>query len=112
MPRKPDPFIAQLVAWLGPLGDVTARAMFGGYGLYCDGLMIGIVDEQSFYIKVDDLSREECAAAGMTPFTYQRLGRPVTMNFCRVVAADLADPERLQYWGRLGLAAARRAKRR
>lgn len=35
---------ATLVDELAPLGDVTRRSMFGGHGIFADGVMFGLVD--------------------------------------------------------------------
>ena len=32
-------------------GEIAARSMFGEYGLYCDGKMIGIIGDDQLYIK-------------------------------------------------------------
>jgi DNA transformation protein len=51
-----------------PLGDVRARAMFGGHGLYCDGLFFAALAGNRLYFKVDDESRRDYIARGLAPF--------------------------------------------
>nr|WP_321456630.1 TfoX/Sxy family protein [uncultured Cohaesibacter sp.] len=43
--------IELLLDRLTDAGDVTARKMFGEYGLYCDGVFIGVVCDDNFHIK-------------------------------------------------------------
>ena len=39
-------------------GDVSAKKMFGEYGLYCDGLIFGLVCDNQLYIKPTVAGRE------------------------------------------------------
>jgi len=56
---------AQLVADLAPLGELTARKMFGGFGVFCDGVMFAIVDSQGdCFLRADQATSEEFVAAG------------------------------------------------
>jgi hypothetical protein len=38
---------------LAPLGRVTMRRMFGKTGVFCDGVMLGMVTENTLYFRVD-----------------------------------------------------------
>src|SRR5215216_5842628 len=53
---------------LSGAGTVTARAMFGGVGLYCQGLFFGLIDDDTLYLKVDDATRPEFERLGSQPF--------------------------------------------
>ena len=53
---------------LAALGDITSRVMFGGVGLYRQGVIFGIVFGDRLYLKVDDRSRHAYLARGMEPF--------------------------------------------
>src|SRR5262249_28950041 len=57
-----------VVAQLEELGDVTARAMFGGIGLYRDGVFFGIIAGDVLYLKVDDANRLDFERRGAQPF--------------------------------------------
>ena len=102
-------FVAFVVDQLGPLGGVRARAMFGGYGVYCDDLMFALVVDDRLYLKVDDQTRGEFLARGLTPFTYLRQGREQTLGFHLAPEEGFDDPEELIRWARQALAVARRA---
>ncbi|MCP4329364.1 MAG: TfoX/Sxy family protein [Alphaproteobacteria bacterium] len=107
---KPNEFVEFLLEQLAPLGPVTARAMFGGHGIYLDGAMFGIVDGDGFYIKGDDLNRASLEDAGMDRFAYESKGRPMTMSYYAVPGDALDEPEVLLPWVESAIAAARRAK--
>ena len=53
---------------LSAAGAVTARSMFGGVGLYCQGLFFGLIDDDTLYLKVDDATRPEFERLGSQPF--------------------------------------------
>jgi DNA transformation protein len=59
-----DYVIDQLAAW----GEVSARKMFGGAGLYRDETMFGLIADDVAYLKVDDSNREDFVRAGASPF--------------------------------------------
>ncbi len=49
-------------------GRVTARKMFGGMGLYLQGMFFALIASDILYFKVDDTNRPDYEAAGMGPF--------------------------------------------
>ena len=86
--------------------------MFGGFGLYCDGLFFALVAEETLYLKVDDDNRPAYLAQGLTPFTYSmKDGRLATMNYYPLPAEVLEDQASLLQWARAALAVALRAKK-
>ena len=99
-----------LVDQLAPLGDARGRPMFGGYGVYLDGLIIGIIAFDSFYLKVDDENRPDFEAAGSTPFSYDtKAGTNTITAYWEVPADILEDPDQLRAWALKALAVSRRA---
>ena len=77
MANTPD-FIAHVLELMRPAGRASARAMFGGHGLYVDGLIVGIVVEDVLYLKTDDETRGAYVKrrAGSRSATRRRRGRP------------------------------------
>ena len=75
---------------LEPVGGVAARRMFGGHGLFRDGVMFAIVAADTLYFKVDDHNLADFEAAGAPPFTYAREGRRIALSY-REVPADVVD---------------------
>ena len=105
-----------LVAWveeaMAPVGRVTRRAMIGGATLYCDGTVFAIVVADALWFKADAASEAEWDAAGAERFSYQRGGKPATMNYRRAPDAVFDDADDLRRWGCLALAAGARAPQR
>jgi DNA transformation protein len=73
-PTMTPPFVKYILDLLSDLGEVRSRAMFGGYGIYYDNVMIGLIANSVFYLKVDDGNRGPFEAKGSQPFTYHRKG--------------------------------------
>ncbi|MBE9159617.1 TfoX/Sxy family protein [Nodosilinea sp. LEGE 06152] len=100
-----------VVNHLNQVAPVTARAMFGGYGLYCEGTMFALIAHETLYLKVNATNQEHFTEAGMGPFTYDRNGKPATMSYYQLPTAVYDDLERLQEWIEVSVAIARQAKR-
>ena len=89
-------FIAYQLAGFGP---VTIRNMFGGAGIYADGVMFGLLADDVLYLKADEASARAFAAEGMGPFTYQPDGKPpVAMSYWEVPPRLLEEPDELAEW--------------
>lgn len=100
------PFVQELLDSWGP---VSARRMFGGHGLYHEGLMFAIVMNQQLYLKVDDQNRPDFEALGLTPFTYPMKGKDVALSYWAAPDAVFDDPQEAVQWARSAWDAALRA---
>ncbi len=101
-----------LVDELAPLGPVAVRRMFGGGGVFIDGLMLALISDDRLYFKVDDVLRPRFEAAGLQPFVYARkTGKPVVMSFWQAPEDVFDDADALRDWASYALAAARRAQK-
>lgn len=93
---------------LAPLGLARARPMFGGWGVYIDGVIVGIIADDILYLKVDDGNRPDFEAAGVEPFTYRGKGKAMVMSYWECPADVLEEPEALRTWSLRALGASRR----
>ena len=94
---------------LGRVTPVTARSMFGGVGLYAEGLFFALIAEDRLYFKVDDTTRLEFERLSMEPF--RPFGEDTAMSYFEVPADVMEDPMQLAPWMRKALDVATRAKR-
>ena len=102
-----DPeYIKELFSAFGP---VSVRRMFGGAGIFADGLMIGLIADDEIYLKADGQTLPSFEAEGMQPFTYGAKSRRVVMSYWRMPARLFDDPDALAQWVRAALGAAQRA---
>lgn len=103
-----EEFIDYVMELLGPFGTVRTRRMFGGYGVYLDGLMFAIVSQDTLYLKADEMNRVEFEQAGCESFGYARKGKRATLNFFRTPEEAMESPELMLPWARTAYAAALR----
>lgn len=96
---------------LGRVTRVTAKRMFGGVGIYADGLFFALMDDAALWLKVDDTNRPDFTALGLGPFEPDGPGGP-TMQYYPVPEEVLEDPETLRPWVEKALEVARRAKKK
>jgi DNA transformation protein len=104
-----DSFAEFLREQLAPLGRVTLRRMFGKTGVFCDGLMFGMVTDNTLYFRVD--GQNEAAfqeAASLPPLSYEKKDSTIDLAFWRAPERLFDEPDELVAWARLALAAARR----
>lgn len=107
---KRSEFVAYIQEMLGLDWPSTARAMFGGYGLYREGLMCGLVADDTLYLKTDDANRAEFEAAGSEPFVFTaKDGKQMAMSYWLLPESALEDRDELIQWMDIGFAAALRA---
>ncbi|OSQ36153.1 TfoX/Sxy family protein [Thalassospira mesophila] len=61
-------FVTMVADLLSPLGQITAKRLFGGWGLYCDGTVFALVFKDVLFLKADDLCRTRFEAKDLPPF--------------------------------------------
>ena len=105
-----DEDIVWFIELLAPLGRITARRMFGGTGLYADGLIVGLEVDGAIYLKTDDGTQSKFADAGCAPFVYEGKHKPITMRYWTVPDEALDSSEAMRPWAVLALEAARRSE--
>jgi DNA transformation protein len=91
-----------------PLGPIAARAMFGGYGLYFDGMIIGVIIDEALYLKADAQTQGDFEAAGCAPFVYDMKGAPLTLSYWSLPDEAMDSPQAMRPWAERAIAAARR----
>ncbi|MFO1219064.1 MAG: TfoX/Sxy family protein [Burkholderiaceae bacterium] len=110
MPAPPA-LVAHCLELLAPLGAARSRRMFGGWGLYVDGLFIALISGEALYLKADDQTRAAFERAGSEPFTYASRDRGmVTLGYWSAPDEAMDSPQAMQPWARLALASAVRAQ--
>jgi DNA transformation protein len=104
--------VRELFAGFGP---VSVRRMFGGAGIWSDGLMFAIEFDGILYLRVDEASLADFEREGSKPFVYPRaktpgkIGRP-SRAFWRLPERLYDDPDELAVWANRALAIAERKK--
>jgi DNA transformation protein and related proteins len=106
-----DSFVEFLKEQLAPLGQISVRCMFGGAGIYCDGVMFALLDDTTLYFKTDETNRPDFEAEGLGPFTYEtKHGRNTIMSYWRVPERLFDESDAMLTWSRKAFIAASRSK--
>jgi DNA transformation protein len=90
---------------LQQLPQVDGRAMFGGYGLYCDGVFFGIISQNRLYFKTNPTTRTSYVQRGMQPFRPN--ARQTLKSYYEVPVDILEDHEQLTVWAQQAVACQR-----
>src|SRR3954466_12209237 len=76
-----DSFAEFLREQLAPLGRVTMRRMFGKTGVFCDGLMFGVVTDNMLSRRGDDRNRAAFQEARPPPpLNYEKRGATIDLS--------------------------------
>src|SRR5687767_14930613 len=109
MPVTPE-YRDYVLEQLGRVVPTTHRAMFGGVGLYSDGLFYGLMDDDLLYFKTDARSREAYESLGMGPFRPFPDAAP--MGYHQLPGDLLESPDLLRPWVMTALDVARAARKK
>jgi DNA transformation protein len=92
---------------------VTSRAMFGGWGLYQQGLIFGLIVADKLYFKVDKENQPDYEKAKSKPFTYHRKdGKTTAMSYWLVPEKIMNNEKQLNIWLVEAVAVSKRAKKK
>ncbi len=92
-------------------GPVQIRRMFGGQGVYRDGLMFALEASGELYLKADQESEGTFRDLGSRPFTYAaKGGRTTVMSYWLMPESAFDDPDEAADLARMAFQAALRAQ--
>lgn len=94
---------------LSNFGEIETKRMFGGVGLFHNGLMFGKIGGDTFRLKVDEHNKKEYEDRGMKPF-YSK-NKKKGMPYWEVPIEIFEDKEVLNEWATKSYKAAVRNKK-
>ena len=97
---------------LSPWAEVSAKAMFGGFGIYRQGQIFGIILDDMLYFKTDETNRLDYESAGTLPCTYESKGKQIVLSYWQVPDEVLEDEEMLKVWAEKAYQLARSKKKK
>ena len=100
---------ARIEELFAPFAAVSVKRMFGGHGVYADGLFFAIEAGGEIYLKADRHSAARFQEAGSRPFVYQGKDRPITISYWSLPDQALEDADELVRWAKSAVEAALRA---
>ena len=104
-------FVAHVVEQMPALGGISARKMFGGWGIFSGGLMFAVVIRDELYFKADAENVGRFKDRGLKPFVYEAKGRTVSLRYWQAPPETLEDSQAMAEWAGMALACALRQRR-
>ena len=92
-------------------GAIETRRMFGGYGVYHDGLMFALVADDVLYLKADENSAGSFVGLGLQQFEYEKSGKKIRMSYYAAPEEIFDNPELAKEWAGRAYEAALRARK-
>ena len=102
-------FLEFLSEQLEGFGPVDVKRMFGGAGIFREGLMFGLVADECLYLKVDDDTKADFEHEGSGPFLYDKNGKVMEMSYWLLPERLYDEPEEFTEWARRAFSVAMRA---
>ena len=102
-------FSRYIVELMQSVGPVNAKAMFGGHGIFLDGLMFALIADSVLYLKIDKETENDFTAKGLEPFTYSKKGKEFKMSYYQAPGEVLEDHDEMYVWATKAYSAALRA---
>lgn len=95
--RRPE-FVDYVLEQMAFVRGLHVRAMFGGYGVYQDGLIFAIIVNDALYLKSDAVIQRDFEEKYLQPFTYVAYGKPVTMQYFEAPPEVFEESDSMRYW--------------
>jgi DNA transformation protein len=92
-------------------GAVRVRRLFGGHGVFYDGVMIGLIASEQLYLKTDAETVGRFEELGLPQFGYPKGDKRVGMSYYLAPEDALDDPTEMREWAELAYQAALRSKK-
>lgn len=103
-------FIDYLEEVFEEFGPIYAKKMFGGYGIYHNGIMFGLVSDNTLYLKADETTSGYFQSRGLDQFEYVKGQKIVQMSYYLAPEEVLEDPTEAKLWALRAYKAAVQAK--
>ena len=101
-------FAAYVVDLMQSVGPVYSKRMFGGFGIFLDGMMFGLIMINTLYLKVDEENLKEFDELGLKPFTYKKKGQEMKLSYYQAPEEAMESMEIMRAWGNRSFGAALR----
>jgi DNA transformation protein len=107
--KKEKEFVSYVVELMQSIGPVYAKGMFGGHGIYLDGLMFALIADSVLYLKIDEDTEDLFKDKGLEAFTYIKKGKACKMSYYQAPEETLEDNEQMSAWANRAYTAALKA---
>ncbi|MEJ2177545.1 MAG: TfoX/Sxy family protein [Gammaproteobacteria bacterium] len=109
LPNDKNVFVDHVVEMMQTVGPVNAKRMFGGHGIFLEGLMFGLIAGNDLYLKVDDQTRDDFLERGLEPFSYYKKEKEFNLSYYQAPEETLEQADAMREWGNRAYEVALRA---
>jgi DNA transformation protein and related proteins len=102
-------FASYVTEMMQTMGPVIAKRMFGGHGIFLEGLMFGLIADHVLYLKADKETQKDFNAKGLEAFEYYKKDKAYKMSYYQAPEETLEDSEEMKRWANKAYDAAIRA---
>ncbi len=81
-------------------GEVRCRKMFGGLGVFHNGIMFGLVADDILYLKTDNSSASFFEERDLPQFEYPKKDKMIKMSYYQAPEEIYDDPEEAELWAK------------
>ena len=99
-------YVEYLKEVFSEFGPVQPSRMFGGYGIFCKGLMFALVADDTLYLKADETIAQHFTERELEQFSYEKQGKAFKMSYYMAPEDIFDDPEEAKIWAERSYAAA------
>ena len=103
-------FVEHLQEVFIDFGEIQAKRMFGGYGIYYQGIMFGLVADDFLYLKADSETAQYFEQLGLRRFEYDNGKKIIALSYYLAPDDIFDDPEVAATWARRAYQVAVRSK--
>lgn len=107
--REAEEFCRYVLDLTQTIGPVESRRMFGGYGIFLDGLMFGLIADNQLYLKVDAENKNQFVDEGLEAFAYLKKGKEMKLSYFQAPDDAMENSETMNQWANSAFSAALRA---
>ena len=91
-------YLEYIMEILSPHGNITSKPMFGGYGIYKNGVIVAFIAYDELYFKVDKSNKPQYEDFDSEPFIYEAKGKKTTMSYWKVPMEILENEDKIGIW--------------
>ena len=105
-----SPFVEEVMHRFSQVTSASVRKMFGGHGIFHNGLMFALIADNELYLKADADTKPWFIEAGLSPFSYQKAdGKVFNMSYYQCSEFFFEDEDETRLWTQRAIHAANRA---
>lgn len=96
--QRQSAFAAFVLEQMAEISGISKRAMFGGFGIYRDGLMFALIADEDLYFKANDWLADEFIARALPPFMFESKGKTMALKYYRAPESVFEEAEQMKLW--------------